>query len=223
MACARLRLAAACAAALAVGLPCATAHAGSAPTNLHAFMLRADEPVVHTFSRTPSFAWSPVAGAKRYQFELSTSKTFNDSGIVWSTKGLTTPAVSVPISLPWMTGNPYSLYAHVRAVTRKGPQSWSVPFGFNMRWSVVPAPLTPAYPGLLRWTPVPGANAYAVWLLDAGKSFTTRSNMADEREYYTLHQDAAFSSVVHWRVRPVRWLYGETQNGIPGPEGVVRE
>jgi hypothetical protein len=114
-----------------------------------------------------------------------------------------------------MTGNPYSLYAHVRAVTRKGAQSWSAPFGFNMRWSTVPTPMTPAYPGLLRWTPVAGANAYMVWLIDAGHSFTTRSNMADEREYYTLHQGPAFSSVVHWRVRPMRWLYGETQNGVP--------
>src|SRR5262249_32209925 len=86
---------------------------------------------------------------------------------------------------------------------------------FNMRWSVTPAPVTPAYAGLLRWSSVPGANAYGVWLLDANKQFTTRTNMADEREYYTLHQGPAYSSVVHWRVRPIRWLYGETQNGAP--------
>ena len=213
MACARL--AAAFIAALAVAAPCGSALSASTPHNLHAFVLRADAPVTHTFDRTPSFAWSPVPGAKTYQFELSTSKKFSDSGIVWSTKGLTTPAVSIPISLPWMTGNPYSLYAHVRAITGKGAQSWSTPFGFNMRWSAVPTPITPAYPGLLRWNTVPGANAYMVWLVDAGKVFTTRSNMADEREYYTFHQGAAYSSVVHWRVRPMRWLYGQTDNGIP--------
>ncbi|HSB40075.1 MAG TPA: hypothetical protein VLD13_13385, partial [Gaiellaceae bacterium] len=212
MACARLAVA--FLAALAVAAPAREALAAR-PTNLHAFALRADEPVVHTFSRTPSFAWNPVPGAKAYQFELSTSRTFSDSGTVWSAKGLTTPAVSVPISLPWMTGNPYSLYAHVRASTRKGVTAWSAPFGFNMRWTAVPAPLTPAYPGLLRWSTVPGANAYMVWLVDAGKWFTTRSNMADEREYYTFHQGAPFTSAVHWRVRPVRWLYGASANGIP--------
>ncbi len=214
MVCARLT--AAFVAALAVAAPAGSALAANrGPQGLHAFTLRANEPVVHTFSRTPSFAWNPVAGAVTYRFELSTSKNFSDSGIVWSSKGLKSPAVSVPISLPWMTGNPYSLYAHVRALTRRGVTAWSAPFGFNMRWSAVPAPVTPAYPGLLHWSTVPGANAYMVWLVDAGKWFSTRSNMADEREYYTFHQDPAYSGVVHWRVRPVRWLYGETENGLP--------
>jgi hypothetical protein len=214
MVCARLT--AAFVAALAVAAPAGSALAANrGPQGLHAFTLRANEPVVHTFSRTPSFAWNPVAGAVTYRFELSTSRNFSDSGIVWSSKGLKSPAVSVPISLPWMTGNPYSLFAHVRAFTRRGATAWSAPFGFNMRWSAVPAPVTPAYPGLLRWSTVPGANAYMVWLVDSGKWFSTRSNMADEREYYTFHQDPAYSGVVHWRVRPVRWLYGETENGLP--------
>ena len=56
------RLAAAVAAALAVALPTAAADA-AAPQNLHAFTLRADEAITHTFTRTPSFAWNPVAGA----------------------------------------------------------------------------------------------------------------------------------------------------------------
>ena len=113
--------------------------AGKGPTGLHAFMLRTNEPVVHTFSRTPSFGWNPVKGARRYQFELSTGPSFSDNSIVWSTAGLKTPAVAVPISLPWISGQPYSLYAHVRALTAHGPGSWSTPFGFNMRWPVVPA------------------------------------------------------------------------------------
>ena len=213
---ARVRLAAAVFAALAVATPAHSAVAAPiSPQGLRAFTLRANEPVVHTFSRTPSFAWKPVSGARRYQFELATSKNFSESGLVWSTKDLRSPAVAVPISLPWITGQPYSLYAHVRAVTRKGATAWSAPFGFNMRWTSVPAPLTPSYPGLLRWTNVAGANGYMLWLVDAGKWFTTRSNQADEREYYTFHQDAAFSGVVHWRVRAIRWLYGETENGLP--------
>jgi hypothetical protein len=213
MACARL--AAAVFAALAVALPTAAAHAAGAPQNLHAFTLRADEAVSHTFSRTPSFAWNPVAGAKSYDFELSTSRRFSENAIVSQTRGIKSPAAALPLSLPWITGNPYSLYAHVRAVTRRGPTAWSKPFGFNMRWPAVPTPVTPGYAGLLRWSKVPGASGYMVWLVDTGHWFTTRSNMADEREYYAFHQGAAWMGAVHWRVRPLRWLYGATDNGLP--------
>jgi hypothetical protein len=217
MACARL--AAAFAAMLAVALPVASAHAASSPPatpqNLHAFELRADEAVAHTFSRTPSFGWSPIAGAKSYEFELSTSRRFTDNGLVWSGKGLKSPATALPLTLPWISGSPYSLYAHVRAVTAKGVSAWSAPFGFNMRWPAVPKPLTPSYPGLLRWNSVPGASGYMVWLLDAGHWFTTRTNMADEREYYDFHNSAAWTGVVHWRVRPMRWLYGASDNALP--------
>ncbi|MDQ2910287.1 MAG: hypothetical protein M3R39_04625 [Actinomycetota bacterium] len=215
MACARLT--AALVAALAVAAPAGSALAArTGPQSLRAFTLRADEPVGHTFSRTPSFAWSPVPGALSYEFELSTSKRFSESGTVWSTSGLKTPMAAVPISLPWITGSPYSLYAHVRAVTRKGATAWSEPFGFNIRaWPSVPTPVTPAVAGLLRWTAVPGANAYDVWLRDIPQRFTVRTNMADERAFYTFHQDPAFSGVVHWRVRAVRWLYGQTDNSLP--------
>src|SRR5262249_60885672 len=143
----------------------------------------------------------PAGGSSRTYCAPTRSAPSTDGVCFCPPRGWPPPAVSVPISLPWMTGNPYSLYAHVRAITRKGPQSWSTAFGFNMRWSVTPAPVTPAYAGLLRWSSVPGANAYGVWLLDANKQFTTRTNMADEREYYTLHQGPAYSSVVHWRGR----------------------
>jgi hypothetical protein len=190
------------------------------PTGLHAFLLRSNEVVTHTFSRTPSFGWDPVPGARRYQFELATGPNFSDNSIVWSTNNAPAPTVAVPISLPWITGQPYSLYAHVRAVTRQGPSRWSAPFGFNMRWPAIPAPIRPDRPGLIRWTPVAGANGYAVWMQDPAKPstskiFTTRLNMADEREYYTFHQDPAWTSTVVWRVRAMRLLYGETQNGLP--------
>jgi hypothetical protein len=211
---ARVRCAAALLAALAFCGP-AAARSGAAPTRLHGFILRVDEPVVHTFSRTPSFGWNPVAGARSYEFELSTSSRFTPNAIIWSADGLKTPAVSVPLSLPWISGQPYSLYAHVRAVTRRGSGPWSQPFGFNMRWTAVPAPLGPSYPGLLRWTQVPGADGYSVWLVDARKVFSTRVNMADEREYYTFHQDPSWTGTVHWRVRAERFLYGDTANGMP--------
>ena len=82
--------------------------------------LRAGERRQHSnVLATPSFAWAPVRGATRYEFELSTSKRFRaDNGVVWSSKTLTTPAAAVPISLPWITGP--SLYWHVRALGGDG-------------------------------------------------------------------------------------------------------
>src|SRR5918994_6441237 len=87
-----------------------------APQGLKAFLLRPTEAVTHEFARTPSFSWLPVRGAIRYEFELSKNPSFTEAGTFWSDEKLKTPAVSVPVALPWMTGTPYAVYARVRAV-----------------------------------------------------------------------------------------------------------
>jgi hypothetical protein len=188
---------------------------------------------IPTFSRTPSFAWAPVRGATRYEFELSTSKNFGaDNAVIWSSSSLRTPAVAGPISLPWITGDHTSLYWHVRAFGADGAfSSWSQPQSFNMRWSDVsnkdnadddvgvPQKL-PSAPGYVRWNAVPGATAYDVWFLNLGrdgdvgigKVVSTITTVADEREYYTMRTPP---QQVEWRVRARRDVYGETQNGLP--------
>ncbi len=192
----------------------------AAPQDLHGFLLRADEPSADTFTRTPSFAWKPVPGAVRYQFELATARTFASGAIVTRETNLTSPTASLRVALPWISGTPYSVYAHVRGIAPDGSTgAWSEVFGFNMRWSSMPTPLS-APPGLLRWTTVDGATEYNVWLLDANKIITSQSNVADEREYYTFHQEARYSGTVHWRIRAVRALYGlsltgRQKNGVP--------
>src|ERR1051325_9204220 len=204
---------------LTSGAGAATRGAGSAeslaaPKKLHGFLLRANEPAVDTFTRTPSFAWTPVAGASRYEFQIATSRTFASSALL-TRKTTRIPALSLGISLPWMTGTPYSLYARVRGLLPDGsPGSWSAPFGFNMRWTSLPAQLE-APAGMVRWSPVDGATAYQVWYLDAGKVFQTQTTVADEREYYAFHQDPSWTSTVHWRIRAVRALYGGTLNSLP--------
>jgi hypothetical protein len=187
---------------------------GSAPIGLRGFLLRADEPKRDAFPRTPSFAWSPVRGALGYDFQLSTSSTFRENGIIYSDTKVKSPAVSLPLSLPWITGKPYSLYARVRARLPRRTTPWSAPYGFNMRWPETPTPLS-TYPGLLRWKPVDGATAYDVWLLDARKVFSVNTNVADQREYYTFHQSTLWTSTVRWRVRAVRTLYGKRTNSLP--------
>jgi hypothetical protein len=220
------------------------------PQGLKAFLLRSDEPVKHEFNRTPSFAWLPVRGAIRYEFELATSKSFTESSIVWSNandefveptttttaapatptptvetaatklaklyKNLRTPTVSIDLALPWITGSPYALYAHVRAITSKGVTSWSTPYGFNIRWTSIPKDLDSTHPGLVRWSPVEGATAYQVWLYGAKSTFMTTTNVADARDLYTFHRtNPFFTGSIQFRVRAQRTLYGEVVSGLP--------
>jgi hypothetical protein len=197
----------------------------SAPEDLRAFLLRADElkpDPAKGYPRTPSFAWRPVPRTLRYEFQLSTSDTFRENGIVYSNKQLKTPTLSVPLALPWITGKApgFALHARVRAVTQVGTTPWTE-YGFNMRWRTLPGPLS-SFPGLLRWEEVEGATSYQVWLLDAktrtapnGKVISTTTNVADERDYYTFHTDAKWTSTLRWRVRAVRVVYGTRANSLP--------
>jgi hypothetical protein len=124
------------------------------------------------------------------------------------------PATSVNLVLPWFTGKPYALYAHVRAITTRGATAWSRPFGFNMRWEDTPVP-QPSKPGLVRWGAVEGATAYDVWYPDIRKVVRTHTNVADQREFYSFHLEDNWWQLVRWRVRPVRQVVGALPNGLP--------
>src|SRR5437763_6514072 len=187
-----LRLAAACStvlvlAASAQGQPRA-ARPPATPKSLKPFLVRVDEAAAHTFSRTPSFAWSPVRNAALYEFELATSDSFDEGSIVFASNALKTPAVAVSASLPWLTGKPYALYAHVRAIAPDGSTSpWSAPHGHNVGWTDVPTKRPgQEYPGLVQWTPVDGASAYDVWYLEPIKIISTKTTAAASSAYYTL-------------------------------------
>ena len=161
-----------------------------------------------------------MKGAQHYEFTLSTSPLSAGSGLVWDDSTLTSPAAAVRIALPWITGNPYSLYARARAIAVNGKVGpWTQPYGFNVRWPNVPVQLDRP-PGLIRWTPIEGATSYQIWYVNsdvAGRSkiFSTTTNVADEREYYTFHQSDQFISTVAWRIRAVRATYGAAINGLP--------
>lgn len=220
------RLAAALLTMLALAMPASAAELSSSalrtPANFRAFLFRADESPGHEFARTPAFAWSPVPGAKRYELVLSISPLFRGNGIVWDDATLTTPVAAIPLALPWITGNPHSLYARVRAIGANGAVGrWTASYGIDIRSTEVPQPLS-APPGLVRWTTVDGATSYQVWFqnlnIDGAHRthiFETATNVADEREYYTFHQTQPFMGRVEWRVRAVRQRYGETSNKLP--------
>jgi hypothetical protein len=210
-----LRIAALLALAVFAATATTSSAAVSSPKGLHGFLLRANEPATSSFSRTPSFAWTPVPGARTYQFQLSTSNTFRDNGVLYNNATLTSPVAAPNLTLPWITGTPHALYARVRANVGTTTTPWSAPFGFDI---VSPPPPTPLedYPGVLSWTPTPGADGYQVWLIDTGKIEFVRTNVLDEREFYTFHQSLQWMGSVRWRVRAVRGdEFNQRLNGIP--------
>lgn len=190
----------------------ADARSMQAPTNLHAFLLRADEPPATTFPRTPAFAWNPVPGAVRYQFQLATSAPFRENAIVYSAK-LKSPVAAPTTTLPWITT---MMHARVRAILPDEVTPWSAPFHFDMSPPASPRALA-GQPGLLRWTPVEGADAYQVWLIDVHKIVLVHTNVLDEREFYTLHRASSWIGSVRWRIRALRYDRDgdQRQNGLP--------
>jgi hypothetical protein len=210
-----------CATATAATSSSVSTSASRAPTGLHAFLLRPNEPAQPYYPRTPSFAWNPESRpGGTYDFQLAISKSFDDSTTLFSYTKLRIPAVAIAHQLPWMTGQPDALWAHVRWESSNGKvvSPWSKPFGFNMRWldSDVPQQLT-APEGLVRWKPIEGATSYQVLYTDfrPAVSFETTTNVADEREYFTFHSNLA--ATVHWRVRAIRFIDDADvlKNGLP--------
>jgi hypothetical protein len=189
----------------------------AAPAGLKGFLTRYDEPTRHVFASQPAFAWGPSANAQHYEFQLARSSSFRDSAVLYENDTLPSPTASIPVTLPWVSGSGagYGFYARARAVTATGTTPWSVSFGFNVRWPSIPAPLT-APDGLLRWTPVPGANGYEVWEIGItgtgaksvfDKFANTSTNVIDERDWYTFHAasaDTTWYKTLHWRVRAWR-------------------
>jgi hypothetical protein len=206
----------------ALALVCSTGATGAstplaAPSGLHAFVYRADEPVKadHTYALMPAFAWNAAQGASSYELQLATSKTFSDATMLYRAK-VTAPVASIQKQVPWMTGKPYALWVRARVVSGGRTSGWSRPFGFNTAWQEVPEQRA-APDGLIRWSTVEGATAYEVWFTSVPGGyqthFTTLTNVADEREFWTLHpQDAG---TVHWRVRAMRLVQtGSLPDGI---------
>ena len=174
------------------------------PSNLHAFLLRANEPIRgdHTYAEMPAFAWNPVAGAKSYELQLADNSSFSDVSVLYESSTLTAPVASIQLQVPWMTGDPYALWVHVRAVVNGTTTGWSKPFGFNTSWQSTPTEES-SPTGLIRWSPVEGATSYQVWYTNIGRVFPTLTNVADEREFWTFHPGLA--GIIRWRVRAERY------------------
>ena len=81
-----------------------------------------------TYSRTPSFTWQPGQRCTggHYQFQIATSQSFQDATLVFKDMNVAQPAETVPRQLPWMTGEPYALWARVRWISNERPSGDAV-------------------------------------------------------------------------------------------------
>jgi hypothetical protein len=119
-----------------------------------------------TYEATPAFSWSAASGAAKYEFELSADSSFGST--LYTIQTLNT-FVTIDKSI---TDGTY--YWRVRSINSKDVAGlWSRGRSYTKRWSTAPAPLAPAdgaqivYPAtplVLRWSAVPHAFKYLVYV-----------------------------------------------------------
>ena len=129
----------------------------------------------------PAFAWTPVAGADSYEFQIGADPGFKSDVNHFTTANTrATLTQSVPNGTYWW---------RVRALSKKGAVSgWSAARAVTKRWSTavrlqwprqgatVDFPNTPL---TLRWAPVPGAAQYLV-AFGTHKDDTSNPNPTDK-------------------------------------------
>ena len=116
----------------------------AAPTGLHALPAarRRAAAARRTFSRTPSFAWKPVRGRVRYEFQLSTSEHASATAASSTRTRADEPVASRSRSR--CRGSPASPYCPVRPRARRHADrhdAVDATYGFNMRWPTAAEPI----------------------------------------------------------------------------------
>ena len=159
----------------------------------------------------PAFAWNPVAGADRYEFQIAADAGFNapvlgtgqDRFFTKNTRA--TLKKTVPNGVYWW---------RVRAATAKGAVSkWSAIRSFRKAWTATAALQSPAdravvsYPLVplkLGWTPVPGAARYEVAIATDPLLGSLVGGKAVETQAASFTRAGALSTgTYYWRITPI--------------------
>ena len=172
----------------------------------------------------PSFAWSAVAGAARYEFQFAADAGFNspvlgrgeDQFFTRNTRA--TLKKTVPNS---------TYYWRVRAVSTDGSVSpWTVPQQLRKTWSAAPALQSPAYgavvshpsnPLVLRWSAVPYAAKYLVTIASdpmLGSAVGGQQNIETAGTVYAPRAVLLPPGTYYWGVTP---LDSQGHRGVPSP------
>jgi hypothetical protein len=176
----------------------------------------------------PSFAWTPVAGADRYEFQISADAGMN-SPVLGSGKDdfftrntRATLVKTIPNGTYWW---------RVRATNAAGQASkWTAPRSFRKLWNLQPALQTPgsgaaltypASPVVLNWAGVAGASHYLVSVASdpsLGSLVFRYSNQDDPKGPPNV---AATSAAITGALSPGSYYWSVTPVDAEGNRGVA--
>ncbi len=160
-------------------------------------------------SVTPTFSWSPSAGAETYQIQVAISPTFSPPSI--DVPGLT--STQYVVTPPQQLANGTGYYWRVRATNPGGTSDWSTVFSF----STVPAPPPPpnlqlpannatgvSLTPLMQWSSVFGATGYHLQIAtDAGFGNTIHDVMVTPTSYTVPAGILGGNQTYYWHVSSV--------------------
>jgi hypothetical protein len=178
----------------------------------------------------PAFAWSPVSGADKYEFQIAADPGMNSPVLGHGQDDYFTRNTRATLTKTVPNG---TYYWRVRAVGPDGSVSpWTSPWSFTKNWTLQPSTQTPTEgqtlsfpdnPVVLRWSAVPGAAEYLVSVAsDAalGSLVFRYSNQDDPNGPPNVAAtNAAISNALapgtyYWGVQPVD---AEGNKGVPTP------
>ena len=163
----------------------------------------------------PTFAWSPVAGAESYQFQVAADQNFNSPVLGQGEGNFTTKNTRATLKKTLPNGR---YWWRVRATTRAGDTSpWSTGRSIVKAWNSLPESQSPfsGYPFLfptdpmtLSWSPVPYAASYLFYLAsDPNLANLVESTNGQPVETWATNYTPAFnllpSGTYYWAVTPV--------------------
>ena len=175
----------------------------------------------------PAFAWTPVAGADKYEFQIAADPGMNSPVLGPGKDDFFTRNTRATLLKTTPNGN---YWWRVRASTPDSSISpWTAPRPFKKLWNLQPAIQTPgsgaaltfpANPAVLRWSGVPGAAHYLVSVASdpgLGSLVFRYSNQDDPNGPPNV---AATSAAVTAALAPGAYYWGVTPVDAEGNRGV---
>jgi hypothetical protein len=176
----------------------------------------------------PSFAWTPVAGADKYEFQISADAGMNSPVLGQGKDDFFTKNTRATLLKTIPNG---TYWWRVRATTAAGDVGkWTMPRSFRKQWNLQPAlqspgsgaALTyPASPVVLNWSGVPGASHYLVSVASdpsLGSLVFRYSNQDDPKGPPNV---AATSSAITGALAPGSYYWSVTPVDAEGNRGVA--
>src|SRR5437773_86666 len=176
----------------------------------------------------PPFAWSPVAAADHYEFQIAADAGFNSPVLGSGSDDFTTQNTRATLLKTIPNG---TYYWRVRSIAKDGSVSpWAAPRSFRKAWTAAAALQSPAGgAGLsfgtdalkLGWSPVPGAVNYLVSVATDPSLGSLSFHTADDPSGIPKVQAnslaisiALATGTYYWGVTP---LDAEGNRGAPSP------